>query len=213
VRHLSIPSAVSLKQHDAILLAGGQGRRLRSDKVHLQLANGRVLGNLIDLCRDLFGHVFLVVDRPGRIRDPHPDVRVVADEIPGSGPLGGILTGLRATSADRCFVTACDLPFLNPDLIRFIAQHVGNQDVLVPGRGNAIEPLMGFYSRSCRDIISRSIHEGDLRVRGFWAKVKTEVIELESCFDAADLQTWLLNVNTRHDLEIAEAVAASGLWR
>jgi molybdopterin-guanine dinucleotide biosynthesis protein A len=213
VHHAVNSPAPSLKSYDAILLAGGQSRRLKSDKVHLELACGGVLANLIDLCRDLFGHVFLVVDRPGRVTPPHPDVRVLADEIPGSGPLGGILTGLRAAISERCFVTACDLPFLNHELIRFVARHIENQDVLVPGRGRSIEPLMGFYSRNCCDTIQQSIEEGDLRVRGFWPKVNTEVVELEKHFDTADLRTWLLNVNTRHDLEIAEAVAASGSWR
>ncbi|MCK4548053.1 MAG: molybdenum cofactor guanylyltransferase [Candidatus Eisenbacteria sp.] len=204
---------VNLKQYDAILLAGGQSRRLKTDKLHLELAHGRVLAHLVDLCRDLFRCVFLITDRPGRIPAPHPDVRMVADEIPGSGPLGGLLSGLRASSSDRCFVTACDLPFLHPELIRFLARRIGNQDVLVPARGDFIEPLVGFYSKGCCEAIRRRIDDGDLRIRGFWTEVRTEIVELDGAFDAPDLRTWLLNINTRHDLEIAEAVAASESWR
>ena len=213
MRRLVAVAAASLKRFDAILLAGGQSRRLKSDKVLLELANGPVLPGLIDLCRDLFGTVFIVVDRVGRVVYPHPNVRVVTDEIPGSGPLGGILTGLEASASERCFVAACDLPFLHRELIHFIARRVTNQDVVVPARGDSIEPLIGFYSRRSRNIIRRSIAAGDFRVRGFWPRVTTDVVELEDSFDPPDLETWLLNVNTRHDLKIAEAVAASGSWR
>ncbi len=167
----------------------------------------------MDLCKGLFGTVWVVVDRPGRVAPLHPGVRIIADDIPGSGPLGGILTGLRASHAETCFVAACDLPFLNEDLIRFIAGRVSGQDVVVPARGDSVEPLLGFYAKRNCDVIHRSISAGEFQVRGFWPRVTTEVIELDGAFASSNLETWLLNVNTRHDLEIAETVAATGSWR
>ena len=203
---------VCLKQLDAFILAGGQGRRLNRDKVHLELPNGRVLANLIDLCGDLFRTVTLVVDRAQRIHNPPAGVRIMADVIPGSGPLGGLLTGLGVASSRTSFVTACDLPFLNREIIHFVARRMADQDVLVPARGDAIEPLVGFYAKTCSDAIRRSIERGDLRVRGFWPEVRTEVVDLAGSFRPGDLDTWLLNVNTRRELQIAEAVASSGTW-
>lgn len=201
---------MSLKHIDAFILAGGQSRRLNRDKVHLELPTGRVLANLAHLCQGLFREVLFVVDRADRIRRPHPGVRVIADEIPGSGPLGGLLAALDASASTVSFVIACDLPFLHGELIRFIARRISSQDVLVPRWRGGVEPLVGFYSKTCAEAIRASIKRGDLRVRAFWPEVRTEIVELDAFFDDEDLRTWLLNVNTRHDLEIAEAVASAG---
>jgi len=198
------------KHLDALIMAGGQGRRLNQDKVRLELANGPVLENLTDLCLGIFGRVRLIVDRLERVRSTRERVSVVADESPGLGPLGGLLTGLRAAESETCFVTACDIPFLSRELILHLAARVADQDLVVPGRGESVEPLIGFYRRSCCPAITRAIAAGDLRMRSFWPQVRAEIVDLRGSFAPEDLDTWLLNVNTRSDLEIAAALAARG---
>ena len=46
--------------------------------------------------------------------------RVVADYDPPCGPLGGIAAGLQAMDAEVAIVVACDMPFLNVALLRWL---------------------------------------------------------------------------------------------
>jgi molybdopterin-guanine dinucleotide biosynthesis protein A len=109
------------------------------------------------------------------------------------------------------FVTACDVPFLRREMIEHLAHHIAGQDVVVPCRGDAVEPLVGFYSKQCCEAITDSIAHGRLQVRGFWPEVRTEIVDLGHAFRDSDLDTWLLNVNTRNDLEMARALSET--WR
>ena len=46
----------------------------------------------------------------------------VADEWPGEGPLGGVLTALRAVGSEGVVVAACDLPWLDADTVRAVVE-------------------------------------------------------------------------------------------
>lgn len=71
------------------------------------------------LGRTLTGPV-VVVSAAGQELPPLPrGVRVVADPLPGLGPLQGIAAGLAAvTEAGAAFVCSTDLPFLHPAFVR-----------------------------------------------------------------------------------------------
>ena len=55
------------------------------------------------------------------------------DLIKGLGPLGGIYTGLEKMPERLGFFVACDMPFLNEDLIRYITEKMDDDlDAVVP---------------------------------------------------------------------------------
>jgi molybdopterin-guanine dinucleotide biosynthesis protein A len=94
---------------------------------------------------------------------------VVPDDIPGAGPLGGILTALHHSSSERVLVVACDMPLLNPHLIRYMLSLPGDYDALVPRWTNeagdvAIETLHAIYSRRCTEAIYKRIAAGRLKL-------------------------------------------------
>jgi molybdopterin-guanine dinucleotide biosynthesis protein A len=57
---------------------------------------------------------------------------VVADQHPGEGPLGGILTALAAVDEEVVVVLACDLPDPDPVAIRQVVEALGEADVAAP---------------------------------------------------------------------------------
>jgi len=72
--------------------------------------------------------------RTGRERgdtETPQDVRFIADEEVGRGPLGGIATALAASERPWVFVAACDMPFLDAPVIARLWEHVKrNPDAL-----------------------------------------------------------------------------------
>src|SRR5688572_26349246 len=63
---------------------------------------------------------------------PPLEARLVRDEFPERGPIGGLHAGLRAASADWCFVASCDLPFLNAVLAVHLVAELGASEAVVP---------------------------------------------------------------------------------
>lgn len=119
----------------------------------------------------------------------------LADDLPGEGPVAGVLTALRHIEADRTAVLACDLPGVPVDVVRnLIEAHGTGIDVAMADTGR-LEPLCAVWHRRCADHLAarldagvRAVHEA---VRGLRVvRVRVEPLGL-----------W--NVNTPDDLRRA----------
>ncbi len=101
----------------AVLLAGGQSRRMGRDKALLLVDGGRVLWERqLDVLRSL-GPAELFISGPARPGFPY-DVRLLEDERPGLGPLSGIVAALEAMTTPLLVVLAVDLPAMRADFLR-----------------------------------------------------------------------------------------------
>ena len=101
-----------------------------------------------------------------------PEYRIAVDPCPGRGALGGICAGLDAAGADWALVVACDLPFLSPPLLRYLAaqrRRAGIDAVaaVVPLVGGRPEPTHALYSRRCLPAIRARLAAGQLKAAGF----------------------------------------------
>ena len=85
---------------------------------------------------------------------PH---RAVFDELPGSGTLGGIHTGIEAARNEWALVVACDLPFLSGSLLDYMAGLRDGVDAVVPVTGGRPEPTHALYSQRCVPAIAERL--------------------------------------------------------
>ncbi|MFO8059940.1 MAG: molybdenum cofactor guanylyltransferase [Bacillota bacterium] len=186
-----------------IILAGGQGTRLGGiDKAFLEVGGiplvEHVLGTLSEICGDI-----IVVSRtPEDYR--HYEVRSVEDLVHGAGPLGGLYTGLMTSRSSINFVTACDMPFLNGHLIRYMISRFGATDILIPRVNSYVEPLHALYSRACISAIESRLQAGERKLSSYFDEVSVAFVEEEeiSRFDP-DLRMFT-NINHSQDIETAE---------
>jgi molybdopterin-guanine dinucleotide biosynthesis protein A len=98
-------------------------------------------------------------------------VRYLSDELPGRGPLAGMLTGLRAAQHSRCLVVACDLPFLNPDVLRYLLSRSPGYDAVVPCVGGRAQVLHAVYTRAAIPAIEQQLRDGVLQVERLLGRV------------------------------------------
>ena len=194
------------------VLAGGQSRRLGRDKANVELEGRSLLGRALATLREVFDQVVLV--SPPRDYGPRVDVDFVHDEVPGLGPLAGIMAALRHAAGSPVFVLACDLPFVSADLIRYLnrSSRIGvattdlESDVVasIPCLGGRLQPLCGLYGPRCLPYIEGSLGRGELGVREMLMKIPTEFLQLDPSlpFVHEDL---FLNINRPGDLRRAEA--------
>ena len=136
-------------------------------------------------------------------RYSHLQARLVGDVYPGTGALGGIYSGLKAARAEYSLVAACDMPFLDLRLLRYMMLLSPGQDAVIPRVGELTEPLHAIYSRRCLLPIERVLSAGGLRIMDFFGDVRVRYVEQREIdlFDPQHLS--FFNINTYADLERA----------
>lgn len=138
---------------------------------------------------------------------PALDARIVTDEIPEQGPLGGLYSGLRAAVAETAFVTACDVPFLSADLAALLVGRLGAASAVVPRFDGRLQPLHAAYRCAVADVFRRRIAAGELRTIEATMTLDPLIVEEEEIrgFDPEGLS--FRNLNFPEDYP-----AALALW-
>lgn len=194
----------------SIVLVGGRGLRLGREKAVEKIDNQTLLERVIN-CLALLGNEILVVTaqgQPNPLPPPQSEkIRILVDIYPNKGALGGIYTGLRASDSFYNLVVACDLPFLNINLLRYLIDCAPNFDAVVPRFKGEIEPLHSVYSKNCLTAIDKQLEQGRLKVRDFLNQVKVRYVEEEE-IDRFDPEHWsFFNINSEADLQRARELA------
>jgi molybdopterin-guanine dinucleotide biosynthesis protein A len=180
------------------VLAGGRSRRFGRDKAHAVLAGKPLIAHVVETLQALFEDVLIVTNEP--IAYEHFDVTVVSDIVRGAGSLGGLLTALVHAKEERCFVVACDMPFLNPTLIRRMLGRCKGLDVVVPSVQGDLQPLHAIYSRRCIGHIQERIAEGEFRIFDFYPEVLTLHFDERVCREVDPENRSFANINTQEEL-------------
>ncbi|HVO68227.1 MAG TPA: molybdenum cofactor guanylyltransferase [Syntrophales bacterium] len=182
-----------------IILTGGKNTRMGTNKAFLDIRGERLIDRTVGIFKDLFQEVILSTNSPLDYLDH--DCVIVTDIIKDKGALGGIYTGLFFASHEHAFVSACDMPFLNKSFIKYMVEHCGNNDIIVPKPSDGQQPLHAIYSRRCLPAIKRLIDRDQLKITGFYRGLKTLEIP-EDVIKSYDPEgKMFINVNTREDLE------------
>lgn len=147
----------------AILLAGGQSRRMGRDKALLPFGTEVLAERLYRMLAATCSEVVVVRD-PAR-GFPVPGARLVADRHPDRGPMEAVATGLEQIRADRAIVVACDMPFVTEGVVRFLQDFDPGACLVVPRTDRGLEPLMAVYARDLAPELRRLLAAGERRLR------------------------------------------------
>ncbi len=195
-------------QLSGLVLAGGQSRRLGQDKTLLRLW-GEQGPTLLEATVARLGAVCDEVLVVGLVPSARPGLpaRLVPDRFPGTGALGAIYTGLQEAKYPFALAVACDMPFLDEELLRHMAGLPRDYDVLiprVPSNQEAgeyhLEPLHAIYGRSCMEPILRSLEKGQRKIIDFFPEVRVCYLEQEELASFEPLERVFQNINTPEDL-------------
>lgn len=202
--------STSKSSMSSIILAGGQSRRLGRDKALEQMGSQTLICRVIDCVSRLTSETIIVVadQSRGESLPLAEDDRVVLDIYPGCGSLGGIFSGLSAAREDWGLVVACDMPFLNPELLMYLLSLRDGFDAVVPVLAGRPEPTHALYAKTCLPHIEQRLKNHDLKISGFFENVRVKYVLEE---DIARIDPEFLsffNVNTPDDLERAQALVA-----
>ncbi len=191
-----------------MILAGGQSQRLGTDKSLLELNGQSLLARTVHKLTVLSDDVVVVTNRPESYEHLALEARFVPDEEPGAGALMGVYSGLKAVVHDSAIAVACDMPFLNIRLLRYMLPRSASYDVVVPRLGDFLEPLHAIYGKRCLPSMEALLAQGRKQIIAFFADVKVSYIEEEEIARFDPLRLSFLNVNLQADWQRAQELLA-----
>jgi molybdopterin-guanine dinucleotide biosynthesis protein A len=180
-----------LKPVAGFVLAGGRSSRMGRDKALIEF-NGEPM--LVRTARQVqkAAVTATIIGSPDRYG--HFGLEVIPDREPGLGPLGGIETALSLGRASWNLVVACDMPDLEPSLLKALVDRAVNSlaDAVI-ARTSRPEPLCAVYSLSCAAHFGACIERGSLKMM--------EALEgLRIAWHPLENRHELTNLNTPMDL-------------
>ena len=181
-----------------IILAGGKSSRMGQDKAFILFSGRPLIEVVIENLSSLFKNLLIISNNQSLYAKY--EIEVQPDILEGKGPLGGIHAGLHFSKTKYAFVTACDMPYLNPELVRFLSNETGDYDVIIPEFRQRLEPLCAIYSSNCIEPIEKHLSSGNLKITDFISQVNTCVINEKDVrsFDPEGLS--FVNINTPEDI-------------
>ncbi|MCL4426531.1 MAG: molybdenum cofactor guanylyltransferase [Firmicutes bacterium] len=184
-----------------IVLAGGKSSRMKTNKALLSLGQRTIIEGVIETLRELFPEIILVTNTPEEYR--FLGLPMVRDIYQGVGPLAGLHAGLQAASHAYSFAVACDMPFLNRSLIKFMREQRDNYAAVVPRIGELLEPMHAIYSKDCLGPIEAGLRSGQHKIISFYDLVPVRYIEQEEIARFGPVEETFFNVNTPEEYQLA----------
>jgi molybdopterin-guanine dinucleotide biosynthesis protein A/molybdopterin converting factor small subunit len=196
----------SVTYASAVILSGGKSSRMGSPKALLLFDGEPLVAHVARRLDPLFAEI-VVVAAPGQELPPLP-ASIARDEIPHQGPVGGIYYGLNVAAGEVCFVTSCDVPFLDPALVSYLLAQIPDYDVVVPYWEERFQPLCAVYRKSVAPLLKQQLERGELRPIFLYDKVRTRKVTDDEIrrIDPAGLS--FFNMNSPEDYQ-----AALDMWK
>lgn len=195
-----------------VILAGGKSRRMGEDKRFLLVGEATLLDRTVSVMTKLFPEVLIVI-----AQDSPPltvaGCAIYRDLIADCGSLGGLYTGLAQAASERIFVVACDMPFLNPDMIRWFVARDPAADIVMAQLPDGLQPLHAVYGKRVVPVFERMATSHELKIRNiaFDPSLRVTVVSPAEWGERDPLARSFQNVNTPADLEAARAVLRAPL--
>ena len=192
----------------SIVLAGGKSLRVGSCKAMETICGQSLVKRAIERLKTISNQILIVTSQEQPDLPITREAEIVEDIYPGKGPLGGIYTGLLASELPYSIVVACDMPFLNVELLRYLIELSEGFDAVIPRlEEGKIEPLHAVYSRKCINTIRAELECDHLKISQALDILRVRYVEREEYhrFDPQLLS--FFNINSLADLKQAAAIA------
>jgi molybdenum cofactor guanylyltransferase len=163
------------------VLSGGISSRMGRDKALLPYGGATLIEHVARAVERAAGSAVLV-GRPELYRAlPYP---VLADLVPGQGPLGGVETALQYSTAAWNLIVACDMPGIMSEFLETVLAAATGEpeaDVVAPaGPDGRIQPLCAVYHRRCLEPITEMLGRGVRSMRDAVAGLNATLLPVPS---------------------------------
>jgi molybdenum cofactor guanylyltransferase len=175
-------------QATAIIMAGGDSRRMGEDKSMLPLGGQPLIKRIYDQIRPHFDQIIISTNAPEK--HGFLGAEIVSDKVSSQGPLMGIFSALEASANEANLVVACDIPRVDMALVKRMIRERCGADIVVPRYSQGrIEPLFGVYCRSALTAINQTLEAGKRKIADAFGLCRIKYIDLDSAEELNNLNT------------------------
>jgi molybdopterin-guanine dinucleotide biosynthesis protein A len=128
----------------ALLLAGGESRRMGRDKATIELDGRPLWERQLELLRAMRPEKIFVSARSAPSWLPNT-VELLVDDAPSRGPLSGLTKGLAEMRTTHLLVLAVDMPFMTANELGSLVERATTGCGVVPTIAERAEPLAAIY--------------------------------------------------------------------
>lgn len=167
------------------------------DKLALRLGGETLLERTVRVVSEVTDEV-LVTGLPDGHSAP-PGSRRIVDAAENTGPLAGLVAGLRAMHGDRAALVACDLPYLEPRVLRLLLETVGASDAAVPIVDGRAQPACAAYGRGALPLAERRLRSAQRSLTALLDDLRVHWVHEETLRTLDPTLHSFINVNTPQD--------------
>lgn len=196
--------------YSIVIQAGGQSTRMGQDKGLLQFGKYKMVEYILHQVSGMGEKNFIVSNRPEEYKEF--GLPVYTDIYHNIGPLGGFHTIFSFLEMEYALVLACDMPFINRDLINYLLSLASDYDIIVPrlNHNKFVKPFRAVYSKRCMPAVEKAIEQNHRRVISFFDDVRVRYLEKDEIHIYDPDERSFFNVNTPEDLQKAIQMAGLG---
>ena len=188
--------STSNKDITAVILAGGQGRRMGGqDKGLIEFDGQPLVAILIDRLEPQISNIMINANR-NRERYLAFGYPVVSDQLDDyQGPLAGFACAMNAVDTDFILTLPCDGPLLASDYVtRFIASQVQTgAPICVADDGERLQPVHALIRIDLLSSLNAYLDSGDRKIDRWYAMHDFVHTDFSDCVDM------FRNINTPSD--------------
>jgi molybdopterin-guanine dinucleotide biosynthesis protein A len=181
-----------------LILAGGENRRISVKKGFLKINNKNIVEHNIEALKHVCNRVIISTNTPEKYS--YLGIPMIGDIVKSQGPMIGIFSALSLPEVSSIFVIACDMPYINVKLLKYIFKKYANPyDAVVPMYNKEPQPLLSIYSESVLMRMRESIKQEKTSMRGFLQEIKVLYISEEEVKSIDPEGRSFVNINTLQD--------------
>lgn len=128
------------------ILVGGDSSRMGTDKAAFEV-DGIAMAQRVAMAAHAAGADEVLIVGGTQARAKKYSGAWKKDAYPGEGPLGGVITALKASSHDVVVVLSCDMPFITPAVITSLVNGISDAQATV-GRTDRLNWMCAAWSKS-----------------------------------------------------------------
>jgi len=218
IKYCDIMSIVS-----AVILSGGNAKRMGGEKPFRKLNNGYMIENILRVIigenipytivfkhldelskEDISKQIYLIEKYKGC------NQTITWDIVSNKGPLVGIFSGMRLSNSEWIITLPCDMPFVNSSSLNNLVSQIPmaiskKYNCIIPKHENGhIEPLFSIYHKSTTEVLEELINKilikkKSLPIRSFIEKLRPLYIPVNKIDPTSRT---FININTHNDLNL-----------
>lgn len=196
--------------YSALILAGGRGSRMGyKEKALMDFKGKPLIAYVIGILGKVVDNIIISVrdKEQGELLDVHvPGYRFAYDKYTNAGPISGMLSGLSLCQDEYCFAAACDMPFINGDVVKMLFKKSECHDAAIPRHDDGfLEPLHAVYR--CEPMIreiKKAIDVNETILLAPISRLDANYVGMGEIKKIDPMLRTFMNINTYEDMQLLD---------